>query len=221
MSRGGSPSSAAPKEKKRQRNDDELGRLTIICYTWKKCRRCRRARRRPTCCHYLGFFSIVSSLTTLPPNASLGILWSHWLHHHLSWVFMISLRSQRLHHHLMHLLGFCDFTHCITTWCISWDFMISLIASPPDASPGILWSHSLHHHLHHHLMHLLGFYDLTPCITTCITTWCIFWDFVISLTASPLDASLGFLWFRWLHHHLMHLLGFCDFADCITTWCIS
>jgi hypothetical protein len=120
-------------------------------------------------CHLLGFFSIVSSLTTLPLDASLGILWSHWLHHHLSWVFMITLRFQRMHHHLMHLLGFCDLSDCITTWCISWDFMISLIASPLDAYPKILWSHSLHHHLHHHLMHLLVFYDLTPCITT----WCI------------------------------------------------
>jgi hypothetical protein len=72
-----------------------------------------------------------------------------------------------------HLLGFCDLSDCITTRCISWDFMISLIASSLDASPGILWSHSLHHHL----MHLLGFYDLTHCIPP----------------ASPLDASLGIL----------------------------
>jgi hypothetical protein len=90
---------------------------------------------------------------------------------------MISLTAYHLHHHLMHLLGFYELTHCITTWCISWDFMNSLtaspLASPPDASPRILWSHSLHHHLHH--------------------TWCISWDFMISLTTSPLDASLGIL----------------------------
>jgi hypothetical protein len=138
--------------------------------------------------HLLGFFSTMSSLTALPLDASLGFLWSHWLHHHL-----------------MHLLGFCDLIHCITTWCISWDFVISFIASPPNASHGrILWSHSLHHHL----MHLLGFYDFAHYITT----WCISWeDFVISLTASSPDVSLGILWSGSLHHHLMHLLGgFCD-----------
>jgi hypothetical protein len=101
------------RKKKRQRNDNKPGRLVVICYTWKKCRRCRQARRRPAHCHLLGFFSTVSSLTASPPYASLGILWSHLLHHHLSWVFMISLRSQRLHHHLMHLLGFCDLNDCI------------------------------------------------------------------------------------------------------------
>jgi len=170
----------------------------------KKCRRCRRTRRRLIRCHLLGFFSTLNSLTALPPDASPRILWSHWLHHHLSWVFMISLKFQRLHHHLMHLLGFCDLNdcirwhllgfygliHCITTWCISWDFMISLttspLASPPNASPEILWSQSLHHHLHHHMMHLLGFYVLTHYITT----WCISWDFVISLIASPLVILL-------------------------------
>jgi hypothetical protein len=152
------------------------------------------------------------SLIASPPDASPRILWSHSLHHHL-------------YHHLMHFSGFYDLTPYITTWCISWDFMISLIASPLDASPGILWSHSLHHHSHHHLMHLLGFYDLTHYITIYITTWCIFWDFVISLTtspsASPPNASFGILWSHSLHHHLMHLLGFCDFTNCITTWCIS
>jgi hypothetical protein len=64
-------------------------------------------------------------------------------------------------------------------------------------------------------MDFLGFCDLT----NYITTWCISWDFVISLTASPPDASPRFLWSRWLHHHLMHLLNFCDFTGCITTWC--
>jgi hypothetical protein len=67
------------------------------------------AGRLSACCHLLGFFSTVSSLTTSPPDASPGFLWSHWLHHHL-----------------MHLLGFCDLTNCITTLCISWVFMISL-----------------------------------------------------------------------------------------------
>ncbi len=139
----------------------------------------------------------------------------------ISWDFVISviaspldafpriLWSHSLYHHLMHLLGFYDLTHCITihitTRCISWDFMILLIASssssPLDASPGILWSHSLHHHLHHHLMHLLGFCDLTHCITT----WCISWVFVISLTTSPPDAFPKFLWSHWLHHHLIYL----------------
>ncbi len=106
-----------------------------------------------------------------------------------------------------HLLGFFSTVSSRTT-------------SPPDASPGFLWSHWLHHHL----MHLLGFYDLVEIslttsppnaspgflwshwnLTDCITTWCISWDFVISLTASPPNASPGF----------------CDFANCITTWCIS
>jgi hypothetical protein len=90
--------------------------------------------------------------------------------------------------------------------------MISLTASPSDASLGrILWSHSLHHHL----MHLLGFYDLAHHIIT----WCISWeDFVISLTASSLDASPRILWSRSLQHHLMHLLGrFCDLIHCIIT----
>jgi hypothetical protein len=97
-----------------------------------------------------------------------------------------------------------EFINYISTWCISWVFVISLNASPPNASPGILWSRSLHHHL----MHLLGFCDYIHCITT----WCISWeDFVISLIASSLDAPLGILWFRSLHHHLMHLL-----TNCIT-----
>jgi hypothetical protein len=152
--------------------------------------------------HLLGFYDLTHCITT-------------WC---ISWDFMISLTtsppaspldasprslwSHSLHHHLMHLLGVYDLIHCINTWCISWDFMISLTASPsaspPNASPRILWSHSLHHHLHHHLMHLLGFYDLTHYITTCITTWCISWDFVISLTTSPLV-------FHSFHHHLMYL----------------
>jgi hypothetical protein len=135
----------------------------------KKCKKCWQVGRLSTHCHLLGFFSIVSSLTTSPPNASLGFLWSHWLHHHL-----------------MHLLGFCDLIGCITTLCISWVFIIS---------PRFHW-------LHHHLMHLLGFCDLT----NCITTWCISWVFVILLTTSPPNASLKFLWYHWLHHHLMYLL---------------
>jgi Fe-S-cluster formation regulator IscX/YfhJ len=150
-----------------------------------------------------------------------------------------------------------EFTNYVATWCISLDFVIPLstsppllgfydftkiseTTSPPDASPGILWFHSLHHHLmhllgfyglihcittcilwshslHHHLMHLLGFYDLTHYITT----WCISWDFMISLPTSPFDASPGILWFHSLHHHLMHLLGFYDLTHYITTWCIS
>jgi hypothetical protein len=36
-----------------------------------KCNKWRRARRLPTCCHFMGFFSSVSSLATSPPNASL------------------------------------------------------------------------------------------------------------------------------------------------------
>jgi hypothetical protein len=165
----------------------------------KKCRRWQWTRMLLAHYHLLGFFSTMNSLTASPPDASLGILWSH-----------------SLHHHLMHLLGgFCDLTHYIITWCIFWDFMISFTTSPPDASLGrILWSHSLHHHLH-----LLGFYDLVHCITT----WCISWeDFVISFIASSLDASHRILWSRSFHHHMMHLLGgFCDLIHCIITWCIS
>ncbi len=106
--------------------------------------------------------------------SSFGILWFHWLHHHLSWVFMISLRSQRLHHHLMHLLGFCDISDCIRWHLLGFC----------DLSDCIRW-------------HLLGFYDPIDYITTfpgflwscwdlrdCITTWCISWDFVISVIAS-------------------------------------
>jgi hypothetical protein len=74
----------------------------------------------------------------------------------------------------------------------------SLVTSPPNASPGFFFNCEL---------------------TDYITTWCISWVFVISLTVSPPDASLGFLWFHWLHHHLMHLLGFCDLTGSITTWC--
>ncbi len=175
MSLLGSSLSSAPK--KRQRNDDELGRLTVICCTWKKCRRYRWAGRRPVHCHLLGFFSIVSSLTTPPPDVSPRILRSHWLHHHL-----------------MHLLGFCDLS----------DYIKWHLLGFCGFSDYIRW-------------HLLAFCDLSDYITT----WCISWDFMVSLTASPLDASPGILWFHSLHHHLMHLLSFCDFADCITTWCIS
>ncbi len=112
--------------------------------------------------------------------------------------------------------------------------MSSLTALPLDASPGFLWSHWLHCHL----MHLLGFCDIVEIsliasppdasprflwfhwdLTNCITTWCISWVFVISLTTSPPDASSKFLWSHWLHHHLMHLLSFCDLTGYITTWC--
>jgi len=136
---------------------------------------------------FLGFYDLIEILETAsPPYASPRILWFQWLHQVAS---LGILWSHSLHHHLMHLLGFYGFTHCITTWCISWDFMVSLTTSPStsprDASPRILWSHSLHHHL----MHFLGCCNLTHYITTCdlthcITTWCI-----SSLTALPLDAS--------------------------------
>jgi hypothetical protein len=98
----------------------------------------------------------------------------------ISWVFS-QLWTHWLHRHLMHLLGFCDLTDCITTWCISWVFVISLTASPPDASLGFLWSR-------------WNFIDY-------ITTWCISWVFMISLR------------FHWLHHHLMHLMGFYDLIE--------
>jgi hypothetical protein len=114
--------------------------------------------------------------------ASPRILWSHWLHHHLSWVFMISLRSQRLHQHLMHLLGFCDLSDCIRWHLLgfydhhhlhhhlSWDFMIittspGILWSSPPASPPFLGFYD-HHHLHHHLS-----WDFMI-TTTYITTWC-------------------------------------------------
>jgi hypothetical protein len=40
-----------------------------------------------------------------------------------------------------------------------------------------------------------------------------FFSTVSSLTTSPPDASFRFLWFHWLHHHLMHLLGFYDLIE--------
>ncbi len=199
--------------------------------------------------------------------SSLGILWSHWLHHHLSWVFMISLRSQRLHHHLMHLLGFCDLNDFIRWHLLGFYDLAEIlkIASPPDASLGILWSQWLHQVASLGILWssplaspptsppLLGFYDhhhlswdfmiITTCITTslvilwspppasppdaiseemhqvvmqwvksqnpkkCIRWWCMWWctewDHKIAGDASP-----GFLWFRWLHRHLMHFLIF-------------
>jgi hypothetical protein len=207
--------------------------------------------------------------------SSFGILWSHWLHHHLSWSFMISLRSLKLHHYLMHLLGFCDLSDCImwhllgfyapidcittfhgflwsrwdlrdciTTWCISWDFMIittyittflgNLWSSPPASPPllgfydhhhlswdfmnittslGILWwsppllGYYDHHHMHHHLMQL---------VRRCIRLWCSEWNQKISRDASGGDAPSEII-----KSQEMHFLGFCDFTNCIATWCIS
>ncbi len=152
MSRGGSPSSVTPKEKKKKKMMTSQGSSPSSITTMKKCRRWQWARRLLACCHLLGFFSTMSLLTTSPPNASPGFLWCHWLHHHL-----------------MHLLGFYDLTNYITTWCISWVFMIS----------------SRFHWLHHHLMHFLGFYDLTK--ISLITSP---WVFMISLKSHWLHHHL-------------------------------
>jgi hypothetical protein len=92
--------------------------------------------------------------------SSLGILWSHWLHHHLSWVFMILLRSQRLHHHLMHLLGFCDLSDCIRWHLLGFYDPINCITT----FLGFFMISLRSQRLHHHLMHLLGFCDLSDCI---------------------------------------------------------
>jgi hypothetical protein len=135
-SRGGLPSSAALEEKKGKEMTTSQGGLPSST-TPKKMQK------------------MLTSWEASGSLSSLGILWSHWLHHHLSWVFMISMRSQRLHHHLMHLLGFCDLSDCIRWHLLgfddhhhlhhhlSWDFMII------TTSLGILWSSPP----------LLGFYD--------------------------------------------------------------
>jgi hypothetical protein len=96
--------------KKKQRNDDELGRLTVICYIWKKIQKMTTSWEAPNLMSSPGFFF----------NYELSDCITTWC---LSWVFMILLRSHWLHH-LMHLL--CDVADCIT---------------PLDAPHRILWSH--------------------------------------------------------------------------------
>ncbi len=121
----------------------------------------------------------------IPLTASppfLGFLWYHW-----------------------------DLRDCITTWCISWDFVISVIASSGiswdfmiiTTSPRILWSSPplLGFYDHHHLS-----WDFMI-ITTYITTFLgILWSSPPTSPASP--PLLGFYDHHHLHHHLMHFLVF-------------
>jgi len=124
-------SSSATLEKK-QKDDNELGRLTIICYFWKK--KTKKKTKKWRWAKEVRFH-----LLHLKKNAKDDDQLGSSRLIVISWVFS-QLWAHWLHRHLMHLLVSCDLTNCITTWCISWVFVISLIASPPDASLTFLWS---------------------------------------------------------------------------------
>ncbi len=141
--------------RKKLRNDDEPPSLSAFATPKKKTKRWRRAREaHPHLLH-------LRKKTKEWWRAKEARL--HLLHLRKCWRWRW---VGRLSAHC-HLLGFfssmnslanaslgvffnCELIDYITTWCISWVFVISLTASPPDASPGFLWSHWLHHHLMFH-----------------------------------------------------------------------
>jgi hypothetical protein len=112
-------------------------------------------------------------------TTSLGILWSS-----------PPLLGFYDHHHLHHHLSwdFMIITTCITT-------SPRMLWSPPPASPLDAVSEEIHQVV------MQWVKSQNP--KRCIRWWCTEWDHKI-----PGDASPGFLWFRWLHRHLMHFLVF-------------
>ncbi len=103
--------------------------------------------------------------------------------------------SEEMHQVVMQWVKSQNPNKCIRWWCNEWNHKIPLNASGGDAMSENTKSQEMHQ--------VVMQWVKTQNPKKCIRWWCTEWDHKI-----PGDASLGFLWFHWLHRHLMHFLVF-------------